>query len=731
MGTVRNVAALALMAGLAVLLSSCGPSDEAEESRPAETARQPASPTVPEQYQVKIEPQAEAYQIPGDLGTVRNLAHYAELTNPQKSQLANTGFVVVPDQAEQMFFLYEEYAGTDDAANFITVDSLLQAYHIFFDYSLRTVEAMHLYQAAQEMTSALLADSLAVLEGASEGPVAEAAQRNVAYFAVAAALLEPEAETPAQVAEMVSAELELISAHAVREESPIFETTIHYTQFNPRGHYTRSEQLEQYFRAMMWYGLVGFELELREGDPPEKEQIVRRHQRQALLITKLLAEGEQARELWDKIYEPTEFFVGGADDLGFRQYLPIARAVFGEDLPLAAIADDEKLRAFLTQARAELPEPEIAPFFFEADASGKFVGEPQAQGRQFRLMGQRFIPDSYMLQQLVSPLVGEPGPETARDVPMGLDVMAALGSARAGSILIDRYDQDRFKDYAEQLDKVTAEFASTEESKWRSNLYWGWLYSLLPLLEEKGEGYPTFMQNEQWLDKELNTSLSSWAELRHDTILYGKQSGAELGAGEVGAPKGYVEPYPEVYARLAYLAWRSRQGLEDRGMLPEKLAQAYARFEDVLLFLKRVAEKELTNEPRTQEEYERIQYFGGELERLTLEVVESAGAIAHWFEITNEADRNLACIADVHSFFDMVLEVGVGPAYRIYVVVPHPEGELQIAKGGCFSYYEFHWPASDHLTDEKWQALLRSGQAPEQQEWTKSFMVPGSAGPAP
>jgi hypothetical protein len=85
----------------------------------------------------------------------------------------------------------------------------------------------------------------------------------------------------------------------------------------------------------------------------------------------------------------------------------------------------------------------------------------------------------------------------------------------------------------------------------------------------------------------------------------------------------------------------------------------------------------------------------------------------------------MAAIADVHSFFDQVLQVGVGPAYRIYAVVPHPDGDLQIAKGGCFSYREFPWPASDRLTDEKWQAMLAGGEAPARPEWTDSFIVPG------
>ncbi len=715
MRELRYLAVTLIAASLAIALSSCGPSNDKEEAappQPAATGTATRTEVVPEQYLVNIQPQAETYEIPEDLSTVGNLAHYTELTNSQKRQLAKTGFVVVPDEAEQMFFLYEEYAETDDAANFITVDSVLQAYHIFFDYSLRTVEAMHLCQAAQEMTEALLTGSLKLLDEAPEGAVAEAAQRNVAYFAVAAALLDPKAEPPAQVKKLVADELELIHAHAARMPSPIFGTTIHYTQFNPRGHYTRSEQFEKYFRAMMWYGLIGFELEY------DKKPTTSRHTRQALLITKLLAENEQTRALWDKIYEPTKFFVGGADDLRYDQYLPIAKRVFGEDLSPASFGDEQKLEEFLTQARGELPAPRIAPFFVGGP------GEKGTQGRQFRLMGQRFIPDSYILQQLVAPLV-----RGQRYMPMGLDVAAALGSARARYLLLEVYDQGRYPNYTEQLDKMQAEFTGTEESKWRSNLYWGWLYSLLPLFEEKGEGYPTFMQSEQWQDKELNTSLSSWAELRHDTILYAKQSGAEMGGGPEGKPKGYVEPYPEVYGRLAYLAWRSRQGLEERGMLPEKLAEAYGKFEDTLMFLKGIAEKELTNEPRTAEEYKRIQYFGGELERLTLEVAQGDQGAANWFEITNEADRNLACVADVHTSANSCLEVGVGPAYRIYVVVPHPDGGLQIAKGGVFAYYEFPWPASDRLTDEKWQALLKSGQAPEQPEWTKSFVVPGSALP--
>jgi hypothetical protein len=81
-------------------------------------------------------------------------------------------------------------------------------------------------------------------------------------------------------------------------------------------------------------------------------------------------------------------------------------------------------------------------------------------------------------------------------------------------------------------------------------------------------------------------------------------------------------------------------------------------------------------------------------------------------------------VADVHTTFGTALEEAVGYAYRIYVIVPDPYDGLQVTKGGVFSYYEFGWPSSDRLTDEKWLQMLKDGEAPEQPEWTSSFIVP-------
>jgi hypothetical protein len=106
-------------------------------------------------------------------------------------------------------------------------------------------------------------------------------------------------------------------------------------------------------------------------------------------------------------------------------------------------------------------------------------------------------------------------------MPSGLDVMAALGSERAWELLDD---QKSYENYVPQMQMLWDQIGNMTEAEWTQNLYYLWLYSLLPLLSDPGEGFPYFMQNEAWVDKQLSTALGSWAELRHDTILYAKQS---------------------------------------------------------------------------------------------------------------------------------------------------------------------------------------------------------------
>jgi len=226
--------------------------------------------------------------------------------------------------------------------------------------------------------------------------------------------------------------------------------------------------------------------------------------------------------------------------------------------------------------------------------------------------------------------------------------------------------------------------------------------------------------------------LGSWAELKHDTILYAKQVYAELGAGPPPPPpippNGYVEPVPYFYARLAALTAMTRSGLEQRGLLSEVDSANLLSLEGMVLDFQVMAEKQLRGEPLTPEEYEKIRYYGGDLEHLTMAAADSDSEDPDAPKFMDEQPQ-AAVIADVATdpATELVLEEAVGRVNPIYVVVPMVDAQgnpyLQIAKGGVFSYYEFPWPLSDRLTDEKWRQMLEQGLAPDLPEWTSSFFT--------
>jgi hypothetical protein len=91
----------------------------------------------------------------------------------------------------------------------------------------------------------------------------EIARRNVAYFAMATRLLDPEARIPELLRQEVELELALIEAHEGFALSAIFPGYQEdCSQYLPRGHYTGNDARQRYFKTMMWYGRIN--LRLRE-----------------------------------------------------------------------------------------------------------------------------------------------------------------------------------------------------------------------------------------------------------------------------------------------------------------------------------------------------------------------------------------------------------------------------------------------------------------------------------
>ncbi|HYF91271.1 MAG TPA: DUF3160 domain-containing protein [Symbiobacteriaceae bacterium] len=633
------------------------------------------------------------YHVATDLGNIANLAQFGTLTGQQRALLAQNRFVAAPTDFIQPFFLYENNTYLD-VPSFITTDSVLHTFHMFYDWAMRGVEYTRLYPDLADLTAAMLKKATAAYDQATTPNRKAAALDAVVFFGVPHRLLGLPGTAPEAAAPLIERELAKIERHAGREQLSFLPYTIDYTAFIPRGHYTRSERFAQYFRAMTWYGTVPFPLPEagREPGPAEIEAA-----RAALLIAGLIGPDEE--KLWRNIYEATALFVGLADDATPLEYRTLAAGV------MAGLEDDAIVRDFIKKAMAELKAPGIHQ---------QLEGIPT--GPQMRFMGQRFVLDSAVLQGLVQ------WPQ--RPVPTGLDIAAAWGSARAKEILLGaRKEGEKWPAYPARLQTQTARVAAVPPAEWQSNLYRGWLWTYQPLLAAKGEGYPAFMRSPAWQEKMINTVLGSWTQVRHDTILYVKPSGAQCGGDDEipPPPPGYVEPEPEFYARLAWLVRSSLAWLTERGLLDQAMYEQFESFAVLLEQLQGITAKELTGEALTREEKDLIRFYGARLEHLSIRAL---GGYKGWYELASEVDKEMAVVADVHVSGGTVLQEAVGRPGAVLVAFPEG-GKVWLGRGAIYTYYEFLHPAADRMTDEAWLAQVQAHQTPPQPDWTASFISSG------
>ena len=686
-----------------------------------------------------IEPNAPGYTLPLNLGTIVNYAALDSMFGLKNADplLEQNGFAIIEhdfgwfDPNRDDIVKPYEYLRDKEVPLFVTADTLLHLYHIQFDETLKDIEEREFYADINDLTTALLDDALSLHEQYT-GDLKEAAKRNIAYLAVAKKLINPNARIPQLVNDLVAAELAKIDAHAGFTESDIFIYKEDYSQYVPRGHYTRSEQLKRYFKTLMWYGRMAFLLKGAENWGPMGEALISIEDAkiqtiQAVLLAKSIENIQVAQrsglEVWDRLYTVTAFYVGLADDLTPYEYLDTLDKIFGSDFQPTTLENQDiffHLKTELSLLRSPKIYGGTGDLYVLPPITPEALDEVLDKTKGMRFMGQRFIPDSYMFQHLVFPEVlqytgnAEPKPFTYgalgdRSYPRGLDVMAILGSDRAKDILIEEGDTD-YIDYDLRFNELNTEFDAFELADWNKNLYWSWLYSLRALIENFGGGYPSFMRTQAWQEKELNAALASWTELRHDTILYAKQSYTPLRSGIPGTVTGYIEPVPEFYGRLLVLTQMTRLGLSDLNALSAPATERLINLETILNRLIEIANKELTNQPLSEDDYEYIKDFAQTLEGAVLGV--------------EETGLKTTLIADVHtySYEALVVEEAVGNVDLIVVAFPAPDGSIFLAAGPVLSYYEFKHPMSDRLTDEAWRNLLTSPERPERPKWYVPLM---------
>ncbi len=655
-------------------------------------------------YDASLVPSVEDYSVSSDLSEVFNQRDLEYLQDDAKEKLAKNLFVVRQAGYDEFFTIYEGNR-YNMSPNFVTVDSMMHTYHLYFAHLLKTIEKEQLYDKLCDITQTMLDNSLSQYDSLKGSEWEDAALRNVAYFTVAGSLLEMNVSPIAEVKDLVDEELALVRAENIAT-SPMFGSMEDYSQYKPRGYYDGDPVLQKYFKGMMWYGRRGFEQ--REED----------HMRSALLMVKAMDDG--ALGDWESIYTVTSFFAGVSDDCTYYEFEPVIEKAYGDINDVSSlVGNEEAFNAFYEYTKTMAP-PKINSIPVYDDEENVIT--------TYRFMGQRFSIDATVFQNLMYRSVEENSSGDSRMLPDALDIPAVLGSDTAYEILDEQGDTD-YENYKENLEKLKKEMDPANSPElWNASLYSQWLYTLKPVLTEKGKGYPSFMQSKEWNKKSIEGFLGSYTELKHDTILYSKQAMAEMGDGgwdEEFDDRGYVEPEPAVFARLAVLAMSTKEGLDGFGMLDREDGENLDTIYKMAVTLATIADKELAAESLSDEEYDFIREIGGDLEHL-------------WIEATKENDDEYLrtdehpcpIVADIATDPNgAILEVGTGGADELLVICP-VEGSLRLCSGPVFSFYQFTH-SMDRLTDAEWREML--GMWPGEKfdyngdpdlkkpEWTESY----------
>lgn len=656
-----------------------------------------------------VKPKVEEYKVKSDLSNLYNWEQFFYDPDSEILEKLKENLFCVEKGYEKEFFEIYENNRYSLAPSFVTVDSMMHTYHLYFSYLMKKTEREVLAASLRSVSEQMLEKSVEQYEQLKGSEWEEAAFRNVVFFSVGAVLQNKEAEIPADVAEAVAREKGLIEDASGIEECSLTKTMIDYSQFKPRGYYEGDKKLEKYFRAMMWYGQIGFIQSEEDLD------------RSALLMTLAMEDG--VLEEWERIYTVTSFFAGASDDLTYYEYLPAIEAAYGEADLDVLVGNSEGWKTFRTiTTQMKAPAINSIPTMDDGNSDTKATEE----NKGFRFMGQRFTIDAAIFQNLIYENVQEDSEGNKRMLPDTLDVAAALGSDTAYSILEKQGDTD-YAGYKENMETLRTGLENAPETLWSASLYSNWLYTLKPLLTEKGDGYPDFMQSEEWAKKNLESFAGSYTELKHDTVLYAKQVMAEMGGGDLPQwdDRGYVEPEVKVWSRFTHLAAKTREGLKSLGMLSSDDETNLNRLEQMASQFLVMSEKELKNQLLSDEEYELIRNYGGNLEHFWLEAFKDEG------ENINSGDFPAAIVTDIATDPNgACLEVGTGNPSHIYVVVPM-DGELHICVGAVYSFYQFEQPISERLTDSEWRQMMgisltdngtyNFDSAIEQPKWTNSY----------
>lgn len=482
------------------------------------------------------------------------------LTPVQIEQLARDKVLVSNREVEQSFAAYTQ----SRISTLVTSDAVLSGYHVLFEESLRVWEensAMEMAVHLPAMWSAITQLRIAEFLKGDETLIQGAWTRARFVMGVAHKLMGGDLNgAPLPLRTAIEAEAARIEQAEGRGKPALLGPAdpdfiaLDYAEFKPVGIYASTPELQRYFRATRWLQRVPFRSE-------RKEEYLAYY----LLgvMYPLENKAASAASLWVDLrahFFSRLFGSGTPWELannnewqGTEHPVTVDDAFFNEKAEMLA-----RRAPLLADETAPLPDDRVRPSL-----------PPPLKRVEFRIFHPYTLPED----PAFAVLKRIPGHQNAA----GLELSAWLGldpaRHRLDAAILPALDQlgPRAADTWEDFTATPKWWQVVEHAPVSMKLRGAWhgLVELDPRV-------PDFMRSAVWQKKTLNTVAASWVQDRHTWTVPLKPS--VITPLSVGRAPGLVEPVPEFYLRMSWIAAWMAQEMADveiyRSPVPARIREA-------------------------------------------------------------------------------------------------------------------------------------------------------------
>lgn len=514
--------------------------------------------------------------------------------------LNNNGFAVFSNpfaqEADDFYALYD-YFNKKQLPVLVTADFLFYYYQNTLKAVYKEIEGTTFYENFWETNLKLFSIAKIRYEehkeqaGITNDPSLEAERLELAFFATALSLLQPQEnqinrestleatekfsigeanyyslQIPSYLKDNVDREVELIRGGEGIYKSPVLLYERDYAYFKVPEEYLSSSRLNNFYLSSHWLNSV-FPLYYRSeecsGCLLDKDDW-RINFYAAILLAEDFSGNQDLQNDWAKIYKLMSFFSGLRDDLTYLHYHQAFNDIFGDSRLATEIfsSSEEDIDDKLLEMQTRLAE--YAFLGIEgainklATSTRPFLG--------MKMLTESYWPNDYLTEKFTGPEVGiYLDAERERDVNSNLVKTFCQKDRLLLRCNFSAYDvvnliypvgdingyfaaNARYENYDIRVADLKSQLMDFSPSNWHSSNYWSILDISKKFLNQMEEYSPSYAKNSAWIKRKLDTVIGAWANLQVEVDTLASYQGRgvsglnNLNGGNESNKYSYIEP---------------------------------------------------------------------------------------------------------------------------------------------------------------------------------------------